>query len=59
MMKSDLAVAETSLGEVDAAFQAGRYKEASAKAAAAKSNVEAVKLAVETAMESMKSAGRR
>lgn len=58
-MKGDLAVAEQSLAEVDSMIADGRYKEAAAKASAAKANIEQVKMAIETATQTQGAARRQ
>jgi hypothetical protein len=57
-MKSDVAGVETSLGEMDAAMTAGRYKEAKAKADAAKASLDKIAADVQAAIEAKKAAHR-
>jgi hypothetical protein len=48
-LQTDLQAAEATLGEAQSAMAANRYKEASAKAAAARSSAESVKMAIDQA----------
>jgi len=57
-MKSDVAGVETSLGEMDAAMTAGRYKDAKAKADAAKASLDKITADVQAAVEAKKAAHR-
>jgi hypothetical protein len=57
-MKSDVTGVETSLGEMDAAMTGGRYKDAKAKADAAKASLDKIAADVQAAMEAKKAAHR-
>jgi len=57
-MKSDVAGVETSLGEMDAAMTAGRYKDAKAKADAAKASLDKITADVQAAIDAKKAAHR-
>ncbi len=57
-MKSDLAGVEAGLADFDAAFAAGRYKEALAKAQAAQQTVDGVRADIQAALDA-KAAARR
>jgi len=57
-MKADVAGVEAGLADFDAAFSAGRFKEALAKAQAAQETLDAIKADIQAAIEA-KAAGRR
>ncbi|HKQ60125.1 MAG TPA: hypothetical protein VJS92_02500 [Candidatus Polarisedimenticolaceae bacterium] len=56
VLKSDLAGVETSINEADSSFQAGKYKDAKAKADAAVASAENVRSAINAAIEAKKTA---
>jgi hypothetical protein len=57
-MKSDVAAVEAGLPDLDAAFSAGKYKEAKAKAEAAQKTLDGIKSDIEAAIAA-RAAGRR
>lgn len=57
-LKSDLMAAEATLADAQSAHDGGRFKDATAKAMAASSSADQVKMAIEAAMAARGAAGR-